>query len=211
MNEKAFRLDFFIAIAALLVSAFTSITLLYQTRVISQQYAATIWPYLGVSSTYGGDGEKIQVTNEGLGPALIRSAQLFVDGKPVPTWNDYLAALMTVPDIHALIERAARARTAPQGTISTASIGPSATVRPGDSKTLLLIKWQNDLPISDLTLHEIAIDFCYCSLNGSCWTLHATPGRDNPSTPQPVSHCATAATIGSYAMSPVGKSGRRRP
>ena len=46
VNEKAFRLDFFIAIAALLVSTLTAATLLYQTHVISDQYAATIWPYL---------------------------------------------------------------------------------------------------------------------------------------------------------------------
>ena len=44
MNEKAFRLDFFIAIAALLISALTAGALVYQTRVIADQYAATIWP-----------------------------------------------------------------------------------------------------------------------------------------------------------------------
>jgi len=48
MNEKAFRLDFFIAIAALLVSAISAIALIYQTRVIGDQYAATIWPYLSI-------------------------------------------------------------------------------------------------------------------------------------------------------------------
>jgi hypothetical protein len=43
VSEKAFRLDFFIAIAALLVSAASTIALIYKTRVIGAQYAATIW------------------------------------------------------------------------------------------------------------------------------------------------------------------------
>ena len=94
MNDRAFRLDFFIAIAALLVSALTAGTLIYQTRVIGAQYAATIWPYLSVETTYDNpSGVTIALNNEGLGPALIHSAHLSVDGKDASSWYDYFIVL----------------------------------------------------------------------------------------------------------------------
>jgi hypothetical protein len=210
VTEKAFRLDFFIAIAALVVSVLTSATLLYQTRIIGDQYAATIWPYLSISSTYSTNGEKIELSNEGLGPALIQSAQLSIDGKNVATWNTYLADLLTQPEIRGALVRAARA-SALKGTISTASIGASSTIRPGDSKTLLLISWPDDVPIASFTKHAIALDFCYCSLNKSCWTLHGVAGRDSHDEPQQVSHCDSSAGIGSTPMSPSVHPRRKSP
>lgn len=200
MSEKAFRLDFFIAIAALLVSALTAAALVYQTRVIADQYAATIWPYLSVSTTYSPNGEKIEISNDGLGPALIQSAQLSVDGKNVQAWNDYFSTLLSEPEVRTLLAHLVMTRRFP--TISSSSIGPSATIRPGDSHTLLTISYPDPLSIHALLEHKLALDFCYCSLNGSCWKLHATPAVQSRSTPQPVSHCATSAEIGSYAMSP---------
>ncbi|MGC2633018.1 MAG: hypothetical protein WA215_02280 [Candidatus Cybelea sp.] len=58
MNDRNFRLDFFIAIAAVLISALTAGTLFYQTRVIGDEFAATIWPYLSVGTTYDTGGRR---------------------------------------------------------------------------------------------------------------------------------------------------------
>ncbi|MGC2361137.1 MAG: hypothetical protein WA428_02310, partial [Candidatus Cybelea sp.] len=63
MNERTFRLDFFIAVAAVLISAITAGTLFYQTHVIGDEFAATIWPYLSVGTTYDTGGETIEVSN----------------------------------------------------------------------------------------------------------------------------------------------------
>src|SRR5579863_2155170 len=108
MNDRAFRLDFFIAIAALLVSALTAATLIYQTRVIGHQFAASTWPYLSVSTTLDPQAISLDLANDGLGPALIRSAQLTVDGRPLPSWNAYFQTLATEePALRALFTRAA--------------------------------------------------------------------------------------------------------
>lgn len=197
MTDRAFRLDFFIAMGALLVSALTAGTLIYQTRVIGDQFAATIWPYLSVGTTYEDNGETIEVTNDGVGPALVRSAQLRVDGRVVPAWNDYLRILAQDRQLRGIFLRtrdAVLAGSAPHAMISTSSIGPSSTLRPGESHTLLKIALAGTVPTSLLMKHSVAIDFCYCSLNGSCWILHAMPGRINPD-PQPVSQCASSAAI----------------
>jgi hypothetical protein len=204
VNDKAFRLDFFIAIAAVLISALTAGTLFYQTRVIGDEFAATIWPYLSVGTTYDAGGETIEVTNDGVGPALVRSAQLSVDGRKVRAWNDYLEVLQGDPELRSLFLRAkaaVEAGSAGHGTITMSSIGPSSTLRPGESRTLLKISLPFSVPLRAMLKHSVVLAFCYCSLNGSCWTLHDVPGQISPD-PSPVSHCADRAAIQSNTIAP---------
>jgi hypothetical protein len=202
VNERALRVEFFVAVAALLVSALTAGTLIYQTRVIGNQYAATIWPYLALTSTYGLNGEKIELVNEGLGPALIDSAELFVDGKPSSTWGPYLEALFNEPEFRNVILRArSQQALAQQMTASTETIGPSSTIRPGASQMLLSFSYKQTLPISVLQRHQLTFTICYCSLNGSCWRLHGTAGQDTRQSPEPLAHCTNNAEIGSNGMS----------
>lgn len=209
MNDRAFRLDFFIAIGALVISALTAAALVYQTRVIADQYAATIWPYLSVSTTYSSNGEKIEISNDGVGPAIIQSAQLSVDGKNVQSWNDYFRALLSEPEVRTLLAHLVKVRHFP--TISSSSVGISTTIRPGDSHTLLAISYPESLSMQALLQHKLALDFCYCSLNGSCWTLHATPAVQSRDTPQSVSHCATSAEIVSTPMFPSVRLRKKSP
>ncbi|MBV8374619.1 MAG: hypothetical protein JO302_03840, partial [Candidatus Eremiobacteraeota bacterium] len=178
------RLDFFIAIAALLVSALTAGTLIYQTRVIGAQYAAAIWPYLSVETTYDNpNGLTIALNNDGLGPALIHSAQLSVESKDVSSWYDYFIVLARedsrLRGFFMRMRAAALTGHLPPVTITTASVASTA-IRPGQSKVILKV-WSpvpDLVPLEAVTEHPIAIDLCYCSLNGNCWSLHATPGKN---------------------------------
>jgi hypothetical protein len=186
MTEKAFRLDFFIAIAALIVSVLSTLTLLYQTHVIGQQYAATIWPYLSVVSYYSHGEERISVANDGLGPAIVKSAQLTVDGKTFGSWNDYLSMLTSA---------------LPKGTTANASlvsIGPATTIRPGESQQLFDIKYSSSVVTSSVLSHRVELAFCYCSLNSDCWLLHATAGSDPSVDNAPVRACSSRERIQSY-------------
>jgi hypothetical protein len=190
MNQRAFRLDFFIAIGALLTSALTALTLVYQTHVIGAQYAATVWPYLSVTATYGLRGEKFEIGNDGLGPALIESAQLSVDGRPVSGWPSYLRALAKEPGIRRIFRGKAV-------TVSMGSITGSTTIRAGDSKSVLAISVPVNIPTAELVAHTVAIDLCYCSLNGTCWILHAQPGAESSEHPAQTSTCTRGANIDS--------------
>ncbi len=201
MNEKAFRLDFFIAIAALLVSALTAGALVYQTRVIADQYAATIWPYMSVNSTYSAHGVAIQVENDGVGPALIESAELLIDGKVVPSWGTFLYELKAIPAL-----KGANVST------SASSFGRADTVRPGDTKSLFAVTYKATVEPRAMTAHTIGIRLCYCSINSSCWNIFATPGNDSSRIPQPVSACTGTGIISSDLTNPsLGKSRRRGP
>lgn len=211
MNDRAFRLDFFIAIAALLVSVLTTLTLIYQTHVIGEQYAATIWPYLSLNSTYNAHGQKLYITNEGLGPALIQSAQLVVDGKPVPQWSNYLKALVDQPSMarlfredHAMFESGKK----PLGIISTGSAGPGTTLRPGATLPLLDMEMPDYVPLKALRSHRISMEFCYCSLNGSCWIMAETADASKSVPPAPVGHCSASTAIDANGAMPSAPSAR---
>jgi len=195
MKAKEFRLDFYIAIAALLVSVLTSATLLYQTRVISDQYASTIWPYLTVDSTFNQTGLSLSVTNEGVGPALIQSAQLVVDGTPVSGWQDYFARLFRDPTLHAyFVQLSAQVRAGKHpGSITTANLAPTQAIRPGDTRVILNINLQG-IPLGSLASHHLDLNLCYCSLNQSCWALKTSNGK-HASPPQSVAACPTSTEV----------------
>jgi hypothetical protein len=73
-----------VGLLALLVSGYTA----YVQR---QQVRAMVWPWLVAGNN---DLEhSIEVLNKGAGPAIVRSAQVFVDGKPQRSWDDVLDAL----------------------------------------------------------------------------------------------------------------------
>lgn len=197
MNAREFRLDFFIAIGALLVSAASALALIYQTRVVADQYAATVWPYLDISTSYGRQGEKLVVNNDGMGPAIVRSARLFIDGKPISGWDGFFDTILREPDINAYFRHVTAKIKAGQvfkGSITTASFGPGETIRPGDAVTLLDIEVPN-APIRALEKHRISLALCYCSINKSCWMLQAIQQSFAGSEPQPVSQCGAATAI----------------
>ena len=195
MTEKAFRLDFFIAIAALLISALTAGALVYQTRVIADQYAATIWPYLSGDSTAGPTGLSMRIINDGLGPALLKSAQLVVDGKTVSGWDDYLHIITQDPPTRTFFEQLqneAQEGKPITGSVSTASLGPGTTIRPGDVFTLLNIDLPG-APVVTMNHHTIRLRLCYCSLNNNCWTLDTTKPALNQT--KQVRSCTTTFSI----------------
>jgi len=175
--ERLLRFESVIAICALLISAITGAAIVYQTRIIQSQYAATIWPYLSVDTNIVNPHHvEVVVTNDGLGPALIRSAQLFVDGRHVPSWENFTSLI---------------AKAVPRGTVtfSSSTINASSTIRPGDTHQLIAVQLAPSVPPAVLKKHRIELRFCYCSLNDSCWTLHSAVGLVTAEYPQRVSSC----------------------
>lgn len=76
---------------ALLVAGYTAYVERYTAEIQEKQVQAQVWPWLAAGNN---DNESsIEVTNKGVGPAIIRSAQVFVDGKPQPDWQHVLMAL----------------------------------------------------------------------------------------------------------------------
>jgi hypothetical protein len=73
-----------IGLLALLVSGYTA-------WVQRQQVRAQVWPNIVVG--YSDEDRLLAVMNKGVGPALVRSVQVLVDGKPQPNWRHVFDAL----------------------------------------------------------------------------------------------------------------------
>lgn len=181
--ERLLRFETIVAICALLISAITGSAVVYQTHIIQNQYAATIWPYLNIDTNVTDPRHvELVLTNNGLGPALIRSAQLFVDGKHLPSWRDLALQIM---------------RDAKHGHASfgTSSINASTTLRPGETQQLFTVRLASDVSPAVLKRHVVMLRFCYCSLNNACWSVQSVIGEVRGEYPQSVASCPIDAGI----------------
>lgn len=178
------RFDTVVAVCALLASSIAAGAMVYQTHVIEEQFAATVWPYLSVNITNSEKSVAVGLTNDGAGPALIRSARLILDGKTVDGWNALLQPLYDDPALRSK-----------KFSAQTSSLNGSDTLRPGDSKPLLMLQSANADVIAAAKKHRVTLQLCYCSINDRCWNLNDTLGSNTPDIPQQVNGCATGASI----------------
>jgi hypothetical protein len=178
----------------MLISAVSAMALIYQSRVIGAQYAATIWPYLTVRENYNLRQQQIVLANDGMGPALIHSARLEVDGRSVPSWTEYMARLTA--EI-----KAGRPQHGQRIAFTAQGVGAGSTLRPGASLTLFSASFSRGIASSAINVmlkHRLALRFCYCSLNGSCWTMQAS--SSGPISMQvPVHVCGSPSIIDASA------------
>jgi hypothetical protein len=85
----------------LLISTLAAAASIWQARVVQvqsgvlqQQLGVQVWPYLSVSENIIGDTAQISIENDGLGPAILRSASAFVHGKSKPNFIAILNATL---------------------------------------------------------------------------------------------------------------------
>jgi hypothetical protein len=166
---KAWKLDLWIALGALVVSALTATAALYQSKVFSDQLSATVWPYLSFDSTWtAGTGKaptssfELMLENDGAGPAIVEGAQLLLDGKPVPSFEGLVNPL------------AFTLRHFGSSSYSTASIEPGLVIRSGDHALVVRISGRN-LDKLRAVFPRVSLRVYYCSLLNRCWVgkLHS--------------------------------------
>jgi hypothetical protein len=185
MDEKRFRLDFVIAFFALLISTVAAIAAIYQTRVIAQQFSATVWPYVSFDVTYSPTAIEVALRNDGLGPAIIRSVAITLDGKPQASIEALLAALgASQPHAQAALRAALRAGSKMSITMSTPTAG--MVIPANEQHVLIRADGAVLMPSFKPAIRRVGISLCYCSLTGTCWTQSF---RSRDSEPHPVSSC----------------------
>jgi len=175
MDEKRFRFDLVIALGALLISSIAAGASAYQTYVIRKQFSATVWPYLTFITSSSTDRYfELDVSNPGIGPALILGATVTRDGKRI----ERPVGPTSLPAIASALEeemRAAKAAEAKAGLSKAANITAS-TILPGDvipaGQKLELLRVEGKLVTSRVLaqIHRVDLTLCYCSLLGDCWT-----------------------------------------
>lgn len=152
----------FVGLLALLVSGYTA----WLQR---QQVSAQVWPYLepGMSASK----QEISLFNRGVGPAIIRSVQVLVDGKPQRNWPAVFAALGVDYGHHI-----------PYSTIN------GVVIPANDHVTQLLFPTREEFNLYSHQVDRVVLKLCYCSTLGDCWNYDgaaASPAE----TRQPAAEC----------------------
>ena len=164
------RIERLLSIAVGLAAIIAVLVSLYQARLAREQLRASAWPYLAQSNSYTPGSPYLRtVSNEGVGPARIRSFGVLVDGKPVPTWNAAVRALTGEGEPALVYTSLGRGSVLPP-----AGRAVVLTLPPG-ARALSFFQASN-------RLRTVA---CYCSVYDECWTSDS----DSPE-PRPVEACA---------------------
>lgn len=159
----------FVALSSLAIA-------LYEVRMMREHDRISVWPYVTAFNSDSGGVYTFNASNAGIGPALVESFEVTVDGKPRRNWGEVIDALGV--DM--------------SGTPSSySSFGKGTVLLPGARSVLLSIGpgpgGQLFHAAAEPRLHP---RICYCSLYEQCWLLDET----QDSRPQPVRACAEPRT-----------------
>jgi hypothetical protein len=121
---------------------------------------ASVWPHLAVGFNHTGDPEHPEfvwlIDNNGVGPALIKSVHVTLDGKPVHDWRPVFAALGADEE---------RARvSALNGEVLPPSLNRETAIH------ALRINRREDVEAFYAARSRFKMSVCYCSVyQDECW------------------------------------------
>mgnify|MGYP001821767665 FL=1 len=162
------RLDtnFVIAASAVVISLCALVVSYVEVSVMRADQRASVWPYLDVGVSYSSEGFTIGATNRGLGPALVESVLVEVDGRPVRNWDEVVDRLVG-PESGLDYSNTLR------NTIN-------GEVLPAERELLLFSVTGGWTPMKREMadqLNRLAWMICYCSVYRDCWTVSRDGSR----------------------------------
>ena len=171
--RRAIRGDLIIAICALFISLAATAASWWQSRVVAEQLSAQVWPYLSIDTSYQPSVLSVDIVNNGLGPAIICSTVLSLDGKPIAN------ALVGVTQL--LPHHAKR-----HFGLDMSDLKSGEVIRASGSVQLLHLSGATVVPLFVRNAKRFDLHICYCSLLGNCWLVSANATGD----PTPVARCS---------------------
>ena len=172
--------DVITSIAAIFISAVSLYVAIEHGRTERQLVAANVWPFLREirSNVYGPEKDlAIGFSNAGVGPAKIRSFEVFYRGQPVSSGVDLLRKCCGLPSDPARIKSAL-----PRGFYY--DIVDETVVRPGEEEPAIKVHRvpsAMDIPNRfSAALADIRFRVCYCSELDQCWRSNLQSIRAEP-------------------------------
>ena len=154
------------------VALFALMLAIYSARQTRNTTHLSVRPYVQLSFAFTDHGAGWRYRNLGLGPGLVESFEVSLDGQRLRTWNDLYKKLGLT------------------GPMTFSVPGPgnmSVPYKTGDDTEVF---WVTPADSDKLTssAQRVQINTCYCSLYEDCWTSHFS--RESPdSVPEEVSSC----------------------
>ena len=165
------RVEFFVAICALLTSVVAIWVAWDQSRVMRAQQHGMVYPVLQVEGFVSNKPETIsmglRLSNTGVGPALIESVVASTDGEQLETLEPFRAYL-------------------PSGFAISWTGMAGRSLAPGMQVDAISLVWDVDEITSEqlntavVNWGEIDFDFCYCSVFDRCWRVGVGISRAEP-------------------------------
>lgn len=183
------------AVVGIVIACIALYAALNEADAVRKQQEAAVWPHLQVDranlATDTDRGLTITVRNRGIGPARVRSANMFLDGEQVLSWSELFSALQ--PDVEAIYPRT-------DSYVGQSVLSPAQDVVVIDLQTSIYdtfdlsamegIASREQLEALILSLREtldddtLEMELCYCSVFDECWRV-SNIVRD----PQPSATC----------------------
>lgn len=166
---REIRWDAAAAIIASLVGLLALAVAGYTAYIQRQQVSAQVWPYLLWANS--DNQTEYMWINKGVGPAIVKSAQVLVAGKPQHNWAAVMRSLQLEPVKYG--------QSTFNGNVLSAG------------ETLDWLKFTDHASFQRFrdAAQRAKLDFkaCYCSTLGDCWVNDTTKG--NGSVRVPVDKC----------------------
>ena len=173
------KLDLVIALSAIFISAVSLFVAIEHGKTERDLVAASSWLFLQrlMDSNYGPDKDiAIGVSNGGVGPAKLKSLEVFYDGVPVTSDFDLLRRCCGLND------EATKSQLLQGGIVR--SIADETVLRPGEDNPVLRVrKPKTKSEVSDrfaASLLRISFRACYCSVLDECWRSDLRSTRTQP-------------------------------
>jgi len=156
--------DRILAICAIFVSACALAVSIYQTRILSMEKDAAVWPYLRIGTSWHDKQFILSVSNDGIGPAIIQDMTYELEDTTFQLIHQV---------VHYLIENDTILKNSVEN-ISYSNIENEGTaIRAGENINIFQV---SDVPNKVIKriqhymyVEKIKVKIAYCSIYNRCW------------------------------------------
>lgn len=148
-----------VAFAAIFVSTATLFVYIYQARIMQTQQQVAVWPYVEWLPSWGDHGFYVEVSNKGIGPALVKKVTIKLDGKEMSDLTE-LFQVLTDSSFQDFGYSTIQGRVLAAGEQMTAFVI-------SDKEIANRIR-------EELTKRNFEYEICYCSVFNDCWVSRGT-------------------------------------
>ena len=155
-RSSADRVDRILSLSAIVAAAAAVGVAVYEAHIDREHQRVSVWPYVQQYNSNDRGVYTRNVQNVGIGPALVRSFQVRVDGAPQRNWSEVVGVMTGVDSTVSF---------------SYGSLGRGMVLLPGVPYTLLTLT-QEQLGLAfwrQTQAERLSTRVCYCSLYGECW------------------------------------------
>jgi len=142
----------------------------YELQATREYQRLSVEPYLELAYT-NADGFQILLSNSGLGPARIKTADVKFDGIEVSNWREVVTAMGLDDSLK----------------FTYASMWAGRQIKTGETVAIMTVGDQEQGKLFQKSWNKLSIDICYCSIYSECWI------KNTSNAIAPVSACPAGA------------------